>query len=89
MSSLGKRTAKPGVRKLASPLGLAADIFVRSDGVLNSLPYSAVSVSHSHKERSLPSLVSLVDASVAGSAVKCPQLPDTEWEEQLWTLLST
>lgn len=86
MSSLGKRTAKPGVRKLASPLGLGADIFVRSGGVLNSLPYSAASVSHSHQERSLPSLMG---ASVAGSAVKCPQLPDTEGEGQLWTLLTT
>lgn len=73
MSSLGKRTAKPGFRKLP-PLGLAADIFGKFGSALNSLPYSAASGSHFYKERSLPSLVGIVGASVASSAVKGPQM---------------
>lgn len=80
MSSLGKRTAKPGFRKLPSPLGLAVDIFGKSGSVLNSLLYSAASVSHSHKERSILSLVGMVGVSAAGSAVKCPDQPDAEGE---------
>lgn len=74
MSFLGKRTAKPGFRLLWA---LAADIFGKYGRVLNSLPYSAASVSHFYKDRSLPSL-GMGGASVASSAVKCPQLPDVE-----------
>lgn len=79
MSSLGKRTAKPGFRKLA-PLGLAADIFGKSGSVLKSFPYSAASVFDFYRERSVPSLVGMDGAFVASSVVKCPQLPDMEGE---------
>ena len=54
---------------LASPLGLAADLFGKSGSILNSPPHPAASVSHSYKEGSLPSLVGMVGASVAASEV--------------------